>query len=727
MKNVWILFAFISLLILPHALYPKTERFRLLDTGNGLFNNQVRFITQMKDGKMLVYTEGMFNVYNGNRFEPLSCDLTYTLPLGMHNICTTYDGGNGLLWAKDFYRLYLIDTRTQRFCYDIQTRFKASDIREPLNDFILDRDRNAWLITESGKLYRYDWKQTAQLVYRPQPQEVQKGIRVKDVMQAGPFHFIFLNTGKLLCWEGKSRRIVWEDTTVAEKQPSEYFRTAWLQADEQHLLISISHKEGFEYTYNIYTREWKEILKGTSINDIQKDQNGDFWLGGSYALIRLSPDFKIMEECHNFKLTDGREINDDIMSVCIERHHGLWLGMGSTGVLRAIPANRYAESYANTAATSEKGHLIRALEPYDAQQLGVGTLDGLFLFHTNTQTYEKFNTEFSHVFCTDIKKDNQGHFWLSTRQGLYLLKDRSAARYDTRLIPSPSSAVIRLSLPLSDGRILVCLDLKEVYLCNFKNQAPIHLNKKYPILNRIRAMSFAVEIKPGQLLIGGQNGLFGYEVAKNKLEPIAWIAPWEKYSTKYNCIYAEKDFVWIGTQNGLIRHDFRRKQTIRFSTADGLPNNCIQGLAADLHGNLWISTSNGIGKIHRNRQGEYSFASLDETDGVQYGEMMEQSIAFMPNGHLYIGGINGITDIIPQMTEYKGTHLIPTLVGLNVMGHPIDNEGMFHGRQLLPEGLSYTHTLQLKYNENFLEMRFSALDYDTPQHTHYRYRLQGLE
>ena len=107
--------------------------------------------------------------------------------------------------------------------------------------------------------------------------------------------------------------------------------------------------------------------------------------------------------------------------------------------------------------------------------------------------------------------------------------------------------------------------------------------------------------------------------------------------------------------------------------------------------------------------------------------MMEQSITAMPDGHVYVGGLNGITDIPPQATDYGHESLRPTLVGLRVMNHPINNEGTFHNRQLLPEGLSYTRHLHLKYNENFIEMKFSALNYDAPQHTHYRYRLEGVD
>lgn len=605
MKNFWILIITATLLSLPYRSSSSTERFRLLDTGNGLFNNQVRFLTQMEDGKILVCTEGMFNVYNGNSFEPLACDLTYTVPLGMHNLCTSYDGGNGLLWAKDFYRLYLINTRTGRFCHDIKERFEAARLTEAFNDFILDHDRNAWIITESGKLYRYDWKKPAKQVYEPRPEEKSRGIRVKEVMQAGPFHLIFLNTGRMLVWEEKSGRIVGEDSTVATPAPSEYFRTAWLQADKEHLLISVSHTEGYLYLYNIYTREWKEILKGKAINDIKKCKDGCFWLGGNQTLIKLSPRFELLQETHRLELTGNESVTDFIMSVLVDDRQGLWLGLSSSGILRAVPPGKYM-------GRPEKGQALR-------------------------------------------------------------------------------------------------------------------LNEDFPELNRSRAMSFAIEIKPGQLIIGGQNGLFGYEIARKKLQRLAWIVPWERYSTKYNCAYAEGTSVWIGTQNGLICHDFRTKETLRLSTENGLPNNCIQGIAADAEGKLWVSTSNGIGRINRNADGTFSIARLDGKDGVQYGEMMEQSITAMPDGHVYVGGLNGITDIAPQATDYGHENLRPTLVGLRVMNHPINNEGTFRDRQLLPEGLSYTRHLYLKHNENFIEMKFSALDYDTPQHTHYRYRLEGVD
>lgn len=727
MKNVRLLIATACLLVLLGSRLAAAEKFRLLDTKCGLFNNQVRFITQMRDGKILAYTEGMFNVYNGNRFEPLDCDIRHTVPLGMHNICTTYDGGDGLLWAKDFYRLYLIDMRTQRFMQDIDKRFQASGITEPLNDFFLDNDKKAWLITESGILYRYDWKHRAQKVYTPSREELRQGIRVKEVIQAGPFHLIFMNTGKMYCWEEKTAHIVNEDSRMASPLPSDFFRIAWQQQDEQHLLISISHLQGVLYSYNIYTRELKEVLKGRAVNDIRKNADGSFWLGGNQSLIRLSPELKVVRETDKFLLPDGRSIRDFIMSVLVDNRQGLWLGMGSTGILKAIPQDKYLEYYVNTVSTAEESKCIRMLFPYDETRLLVGTMHGVYLFDTADKTFRAFCKDLSTVYCSDIKRDAQGNFWLGTRQGFYRLNGNDLKRYDGKEIKGLKSETVRFSLPLSDGNLLLCNGLCDLYLYDRKNGSAVRLNEDYPLLNRSRALSFAVEILPGQLLIGSQNGLFGFERGKDKLEQVDWTKPWERYTTKYNCAYADGETVWLGTQNGLLCHNFPLDKTQRFSTEDGLPNNCIQGIAADGNGDLWVSTSNGIGKIRRKGDGTYAIARLDEEDGVQYGEMMEQSIAAMPDGHIYVGSINGITDVTPGITERNTAGLKPVLVGLRIMNRTIGNEGMYEGRQLLPDGLSYTKELRLRHNENFIEMRFSALDYDVPQHTRYRYRLQGLD
>lgn len=364
--------------------------FRLLNTQNGLYNNQVRFIQQLTDGRILSYTEGMFNLYNGFYFEQLSCDLTHTIPLGMHNQCTAYDGGNGLLWAKDFFRLYLFDTRTYRFCTDIKERFKNAQIKEPFRDFILDDDKNAWIITESDHLYRYDWKNKAKLIYQLSPEEKTEGIKIQEVIQGGPFHLIFMNNGRIYCWEEKTARIISIDDTHNDGVPSDYFRVKGLRQDTQHLLLAFGNQTGILYQYNIYTREWKRILECQYINDIQKDRKGQIWLGGKSELFCLSPDLKIRLQLDRFQLLHNGTVSDDIMSILIDSNQQLWLGMGASGILQAISSENYLQNYPNLASSHAASNLIRSLQPYNKNELLAGTMGGLFLFNTSDKTYRVF-------------------------------------------------------------------------------------------------------------------------------------------------------------------------------------------------------------------------------------------------------------------------------------------------------------------------------------------------
>lgn len=684
-------------------------------------------MTQTADRRILVYTEGMFNVYNGHQFEQLACDLTYTLPLGMHNRCTTYEDKNGLLWAKDFYRLYLIDTRTYRFCHDIKARFSAAQINEPLNDFILDKDKQAWLITESGKLYRYDWKSKARLIYTPTTEENRHGIQPKEVIQAGPFHLLLMNNGRIYFWEEKTSRIIGCDNKLTTSQPSEYFRVVSLELDTQHLLIAVGYPQEAVYSYNIYTREWKEVLRNHIINDLKKDQSGNIWLGGNQALIQLSSQLNIISKTDLFSLLNHAPFTDYILSILVDNQQGLWLGTGSSGILKSISEEKFLKCYSHE-TNKQNSKLIRTLTPYDTDNLLAGTMNGIYFFNTREKHYSPSYDEFNGIHCTDIKKDRSGHFWISSRQGFYCLNGSQITRYGKNDIQGLSSDVVRFCLPLSDGTVFICHELKDLIIYDPESQHSFSLNQQFPRLNRSRAFSFALEIQNGDILIGGQNGIYLYQPHLKQLNDIDWIVPWEKFSNKYNCAYRDhRQQIWVGTQNGLLCHNPATQETLRFSTEEGLPNNCIQGITADKHGDIWISTSHGIGKIHQDEHKEYFITGLNENDGIPDGEMMEQAMAAMPDGHIYIGGVTGITDVTPQITHHSRNKFPPMLVGLRVMDQTINNEGMFHERQILPEGMSHTRRIALKHNENFIEFRLSALNYETPQQTHYRYKLKGVD
>lgn len=105
-----------------------------LTVSDGLPNNQVRQIVELPNGQMLVETEGMFSLFNGKYFVTLPCNLDSVRKLpsfGCHNHLWQ---GDSLLWLKDFYALYLFDTRTRKFIYDYD-RYAST---KPLRHFIME-------------------------------------------------------------------------------------------------------------------------------------------------------------------------------------------------------------------------------------------------------------------------------------------------------------------------------------------------------------------------------------------------------------------------------------------------------------------------------------------------------------------------------------------------------------------------------------------------------------
>ena len=66
------------------------------------------------------------------------------------------------------------------------------------------------------------------------------------------------------------------------------------------------------------------------------------------------------------------------MSVLVDDRQGLWLGLSSSGILRAVPPGKYMEYYINEEVAHEEGRMIRSLCPYDGRHLLVGTMEGIY-------------------------------------------------------------------------------------------------------------------------------------------------------------------------------------------------------------------------------------------------------------------------------------------------------------------------------------------------------------
>ena len=309
--------------------------------------------------------------------------------------------------------------------------------------------------------------------------------------------------------------------------------------------------------------------------------------------------------------------------------------------------------------------------------------------------------------------DRQGGLWMGTRSNgiIYLPPHRVKAEIhtgDDPLIALARGASMRsgrtmFAIPLADGRQLRCdsLCLLSYYLP--EEQLSVSLNDKLPALNQYRYMVGACPLEDGLVAVYTQNGIFLLDTRADALLPFPKAGEIERYSSKYNCMLRNREGrLWIGTQNGLFSLS---GDTVGITRISGLANNCIRSLVLDADGNVWAGTSYGISRITP------TVVNLGADDGIPSSAMMDRAALLLDDGRLVFAAGGGLAVAFrPEEIVGEEGSLPVVITGMMLNGEPVSS---------MDSGLSYS--------QNNLTFQFSTLNYATPSHDRYRYRLGGLE
>lgn len=112
-------------------------------------------------------------------------------------------------------------------------------------------------------------------------------------------------------------------------------------------------------------------------------------------------------------------------------------------------------------------------------------------------------------------------------------------------------------------------------------------------------------------------------------------------------ILQDKDgFLWIGTQNGLVRYDGYEFIIFQNQPDDStsLSNNFIQSLFEDRDGYLWVGTRSGLNRYHP-RQNYFERFFPDST--TYHGDnWLKYDILQTPDGHIWTSSFNTVFEIL---------------------------------------------------------------------------------
>lgn len=200
-------------------------------------------------------------------------------------------------------------------------------------------------------------------------------------------------------------------------------------------------------------------------------------------------------------------------------------------------------------------------------------------------------------------------------------------------------------------------------------------------------------------------------------------------SNSLNVLYEDsKKNLWIGCDEGGLSCFNRNDNSFKnFTIEDGLPDNTIVGILEDDHGDLWVSSINGISQvkiISSNGKLEIKCKNYNRDDGLQGKIFNRWSFYKDRNGKMYFGGINGFNVFHPDS------------IFSNIVAPPVFITDFFlfykpvvigEKNSPLKKDISRTEELVLTQKQSIFTFRFVALNYIFSEKNQYAYYMEGLE
>ena len=242
-------------------------------------------------------------------------------------------------------------------------------------------------------------------------------------------------------------------------------------------------------------------------------------------------------------------------------------------------------------------------------------------------------------------------------------------------------------------------------------------------------------------LASSSRGLFRFDRRTGKLRQYSH-QPDQPTSLGNNTLFClsadptDANRLWIGTfGSGLCAFDKRSGQCRRITEQDGLPNNVIYSVLPDQHGQLWIGTNRGLCRMNRQN---FRISTFTIDDGLLANEFNRFHYIQLPGpvpaprpgrsggtatDQIIMGGIEGITAFQPA--ELHDDFFQPTseLTELRINNQLVEPKAV----SILPQPIHALKELNLAYNQNFLGVQFTALQYNRPGKNRYRYQLEGID
>ena len=751
--SLYILFSF---LIIPWLSFPLNAtdlpvKFENLTSQDGLSQNSVYTILQDQDGFMWFGTRIGLNRYDGKTFKIFLPDLYDQGSIPSNRISSLCEDQEGSLWVGTMDAgLAKYNKSEENF---IRFQHDPSDSTSLPSNYIetlfLDSNGVLWIGTKNG-LCKYDPASNSfnkiQLFKDASISETTRHIMALAEFPVGTM-WVGTENSSLLRFSTTDFKVEIIKETV--KNSSTY--VSCLQADTSRnclwvgvfgwTLLKFDPETGLDRALNWEQSKTEGMI--AAIDNLTLDKVGNLWIGSVQAVTRYNPDAEIF---HIFRANRNKidALQDDIIQASyLDPQGNVWIGTHAGGVSKYSPGLiRFEHIKANPGSTTSLlSDGIFSIAEGENGQIWFGTIGGgTSVLDPITRDYSSFTSDDSEVdwswnYISKILPISESSIWLGTfRCGFFHLNPKTGkltlyANED--IVPTSfSDHTVYALLKDSEGTIWIGTETQGLDRFNKETSSFTHF-KHIPEdsssigSNQIYAL---LEDHMGYIWIGtGGYGLSRMDNRDNSFTHIGVKQKGEMGLSGNNvlCLYEDPDNnLWVGTRGaGLNRINPQRNEITQLKLGTKTQALTVYSILQDDQQYLWLSTSNGIMKVHP----DSGLVRLyTRSDGV-LEEFYRSSSLNASDGFMYFGGIDGYNRFHPDSIR-DNPHVPPiVLTGLSINYQNVKIGEPVGGRTILENSISQTDELRLSYKDRVLHFNFAALDFSASYRNQYAHKLEGYD
>ena len=355
-RKLLLILPFLLVSIIVEAAIPDVK-FRRLDTRNGLSNSQVNCVFRDSHGYIWIGTSYGLNRYDGYRVKAFFSSMRDTTTMRDNYTDQIMEDAEGRLWLKQGMNYCVYDPVTEKFERNVSRVVdKFLPGRNAVERVYIDHDKNYWIKFYEEGIFYYNTKTKKTTEFRMGygKNQIKEHYGIAAMTDYPTGLVIMTYTGELLCLNGKTGEIEWENSWMHEHGVLESQNYKLLIDKEENLYVVAEH---YTFIYVKKENRWystvRELMlsqgieglpEGLQVWDVKIDHKNRMWVATDHmGIFVIDRKDKEVRQFLNNKFDESTISDNTPRQIYVDDLGLVWISTYKNGV------NEFKEGLASIA------------------------------------------------------------------------------------------------------------------------------------------------------------------------------------------------------------------------------------------------------------------------------------------------------------------------------------------------------------------------------------------